>query len=111
MRIAAKLTYLGLAVALAGCSALSSINPFGSKAPPRNPPAELVEFTPSLSVRTVWTASVGNAGAYAFSPAYAKGSVFAAAADGNVMRIDGGTGQPAWRVSAGMPLTAGVGSD
>jgi outer membrane protein assembly factor BamB len=111
MRIAAKLTYLGLMVALGGCSALSAINPFASKAAPRNPPAELVQFTPSLTVRTAWTAPAGNAGAYAFSPVFAKGSIFAAAADGSVTRIDASTGQPAWRVSAGMPLTAGVGSD
>jgi outer membrane protein assembly factor BamB len=111
MRIAAKLTTLGLMAALAGCSALSAINPFASKPPPRNPPAELVEFKSTLAVRTVWTASVGNAGLAAFSPAVAKGSVFAAAADGSVTRIDAVTGQPVWRVSAGMPLTAGVGSD
>jgi outer membrane protein assembly factor BamB len=111
MRTAAKLGYFGLTVLLAGCSTLSSLNPFASKPPPRNPPAALVEFQSTLAVRTVWTASVGNAGTAAFSPALAKGSIFAASADGAVTRIDASSGRPVWRVSADMPLTAGVGSD
>jgi outer membrane protein assembly factor BamB len=111
MRFAAKLSIFGLTALLAGCSTLSSLNPFSSKAPPRNPPAALVDFKPTLAVRTVWTASVGNAGVFAFSPAVVNGSVFAASADGGVTRIDAATGRQLWRVSADMPLTAGVGSD
>jgi outer membrane protein assembly factor BamB len=111
MRIAAKLTMLALVSALAGCSALNSINPFASKPPPRNPPAQLADISPTLGVRTVWSVSVGNAGGAAFSPALARGAVYAASADGNLMRIDAATGQAVWRVSAGMPLIAGVGTD
>lgn len=108
MRIAVKLACVGVTAILAGCS---SLNPFASKPVPRNPPAALVDFRPTMEVRTVWTASVGKAGPAAFSPALADGSIYAAAADGSISRIDAATGVQAWRVNAGMPLTAGVGSD
>lgn len=108
MRIAANLTYAALFTALVGCS---SLNPFGSSPAPSHPPAALQDFKPVLTVRPSWSVSVGNAGAFAFSPAIADGSVFAASADGSVMRIDALSGRPQWRINAGAPLTAGVGSD
>jgi outer membrane protein assembly factor BamB len=111
MRIAVKLVCIGGIAILAGCSTLSALNPFSSKAPPRNPPAALVDFKPSMRVYTAWTASVGNAGTFVFSPAVTGDSVFVAAADGTIARIDAASGRSLWRISAGSPLTAGVGSD
>ncbi|MBI1889047.1 MAG: outer membrane protein assembly factor BamB [Burkholderiales bacterium] len=110
MRIAHKLGLLSIAVVLAGCSALSAINPFASKAPPRNPPAELTELKPTMAVRTVWSASVGSAGTSVFSPAAVGDSVFAAAADGTVVRVEINGGRTVWRANAGMALTGGVGA-
>jgi outer membrane protein assembly factor BamB len=114
MRIAIKFRCVGIVVSvamLAGCSTLSSLNPFGKKSEPRNPPAALVDFTPGLTIRTAWSTPVGSAGAFTFSPVLAGDSLFAAAADGSVMRVDPASGRPLWRINAGMPLTAGVGSD
>lgn len=111
MRTAVTLSTLATAIALAGCSSLSSLNPFSSKAEQKNPPAPLVEFKPSLSVRTAWSVSVGGSRGFAFAPALANGSIFAAAADGTVVRIDASSGRQVWRINAGLPLTAGVGSD
>lgn len=111
MRTAVTLSTFAAAIALAGCSSLSSLNPFSSKAEQKNPPAPLVEFKPSLSVKTAWSVSVGSSHGFAFIPALANGSVFAAAADGTIVRVDAATGSQVWRVNAGMPLTAGVGSD
>lgn len=108
MRTALKLTCLGAVIVLAGCS---SLNPFAKKVESRNAPAALVDFKPGMTVRTAWSASVGGAGAYAFSPAFADGSVFVAAADGTIMRVDPANGRSQWRINAGVPLTAGVGSD
>jgi len=107
MRVAVKLTCVGMIAFLAGCS---SWNPF-AKSAPRNPPAALEDFKPVLAVRTAWTTSIGSAGTFVFSPAVADKSVFAAAADGSVARIDAASGRTIWRISAGAPLTAGVGSD
>jgi outer membrane protein assembly factor BamB len=93
---------------LAGCS---SLNPFATKAEPRNPPAALVDFKPTMPVRTAWTASVGAAGAFAFTPALANDSLYVAAANGSISRINAISGRQVWRIEAGMALTAGVGSD
>ncbi len=111
MRLAMKLSCAGLLMALAGCSTLSSLNPFSKKVPPRNPPAELVEIKPTMAVRTAWSISVGSAGANVFSPVAAGNSVFAAAADGTITRIELATGRTIWRIKADQRLTAGVGSD
>ncbi len=114
MRTAVKLACVAAMLVLAGCSSLpslSSLNPFSSKSPPRNPPAALVDFKTTLAVRTAWSTSIGSAGAYTFSPVLANSSLFAAAADGSVTRIDAASGRSLWRISAGAPLTAGVGSD
>ena len=105
---------IGLLALASGCSSmpsLSSLNPFSSKAVPKNPPVALVDLKPTLAVRSVWSTPVGAAGVHAFSPAVAGDSIFAAAQDGTLVRLDAASGRPAWRVNAGIRLTAGVGSD
>jgi outer membrane protein assembly factor BamB len=99
-----KLGVLAAVAVLSGCSLFSSKKE-------ANPPAPLVEFKQTLQTKTVWTTSVGQAGVFQFSPAYAGDSVFAAAEDGTVMRINVSTGKTIWRVNAGTTLTAGVGTD
>ncbi|OWW20877.1 outer membrane protein assembly factor BamB [Noviherbaspirillum denitrificans] len=108
MRIAVKLTCVGMVALVAGCS---SLNPFASKPAPRNPPAALEDFKQTLGVRTAWSTSIGNAGEFVFSPAVSGDSVFAAAADGTIVRIEGASGRTVWRINADARLTAGVGSD
>ncbi|RJF98722.1 outer membrane protein assembly factor BamB [Noviherbaspirillum saxi] len=108
MRIAVKLTSVGMVAVLAGCS---SLNPFASKPAPRNPPAALEEFKQTLPVRTAWSTSIGSAANFVFTPAVTADSVFVAAADGTLSRIDAASGRADWRINVGTPLTAGVGSD
>jgi outer membrane protein assembly factor BamB len=102
-----KVIVLSVLVMLAGCS---SLNPFAKK-DTRNQPMPLVELTSKTSARTVWEQSIGKSGIYAFSPALADGSLFVAAANGNIARLDAATGREIWRIKAGSDLTAGVGSD
>lgn len=111
MHNALKMGGASILIMLAGCSTLSALNPFGDKPSSQNQPAELVEFKPTMAVPTTWTVSVGKAGAYAFSPVAVNNSLFAAAADGTIMRIDPVNGRAVWRLNAGSRLTAGVGSD
>lgn len=111
MHIAAKAASISLAVAmLAGCSTLQSLNPFASKPVPRNPPAALVDFKPSMTVKTAWSVAIGSAGNALFNPALAGDSVYVAAADGTLARLEADTGRQIWRIKAGLPLTAGVGA-
>lgn len=100
------------ALSVAGCStignAVDAINPF-SKSAPKVKPAELAAIQPTAELKSLWQANVGSAGEYAFSPAVVADSVYAAARDGTVARFDGG--RPVWRISAGQPLSGGVGAD
>ena len=101
------------ATLLAGCSSAPSWNPldwFGSS-PAGAKPAALPAISATRSVRVLWSASVGAADAFVFTPAFAGDSVYAAARDGSVVRIDAATGQLRWRVSTGTRLSAGAGSD
>lgn len=110
MRTATRLASVALMMALAGCSTLADLNPF-SRSEKRNPPAALVDFKPTLNARTLWTTSVGRAGNFVFTPALSGGYVYAAGSDGTIVRVDAVTGRQRWSISAGMPLTAGVGTD
>lgn len=110
MRTAVKLTGIGMLAFLTGCSTLSALNPF-AKEDPRTAPAPLVEFKPTMSVRTAWSVRIGKAKSFSFAPAFANGNLFAAAADGSVFRIDPASGKEIWRIKTGTRLSAGVGSD
>ena len=88
-------------------SACSSLNPFSSSAPKMAPLPELRDATP---VTTLWSAQVGDADIYRFSPAVVEGQVIAAGHDGVVARFAAG-GQASWRVRLDDRLTAGVGAD
>lgn len=109
MRITGKVIGVSLLAMTAGCSTLSSLNPFADE--PKNAPAKLVELKGSMAGKTVWKYSAGKAGAYTFSPALAGDSVFVASNDGYVARLDAASGKQLWRVKAGVDLTAGVGSN
>ena len=102
----------GMALAVAGCSTISNtvdaLNPF-SKSAPKIKPAELPTFKPGAELARAWQASIGNAGEYVFTPAVVGGSVYVAARDGALARLDGG--RQVWRISAGHVLSGGVGAD
>jgi outer membrane protein assembly factor BamB len=109
MRSAAAITlaFLG-AVVLAGCSTIDKLNPFSST--PATPKmAELVPVQTTVALDVRWQANVGEAGGFTLVPARVGESVFAAARDGSLTRID--NGKPVWKISAGQIISGGVGSD
>jgi outer membrane protein assembly factor BamB len=106
-RISAALSTAALLVA-GGCSSVEKLNPFGSSGP-KVKPTELASIQPTAELKTLWQASAGSAGEYAFSPAVVGESVYAAARDGTLSRFDGG--RQVWRVSAGQVISGGVGAD
>lgn len=101
------LAAVGLALVLAGCSTIEAMNPFASSSGPKM--AELQPITTSAQARVVWRESVGKSDLYAFTPAVVGSSVYAASANGTVMRLDDGA--QAWKINAGQALSGGVGAD
>jgi outer membrane protein assembly factor BamB len=94
-----------LALALpAGCSMFSSTD---------NSPkmAALMEMQNAGQTRLIWQASLGGSGANTLAPAVSGSSVFAAARDGTLARLDAASGAQVWRIQTGQTLTGGVGSD
>ena len=77
----------------------------------RRVPVPLTQFKPVLNVQQVWKASVGKADRYLFSPVAVGDAVFAAGANGSVVKIDAQTGKEVWSTKLKGDLSAGVGSD
>ncbi|HSG65964.1 MAG TPA: PQQ-binding-like beta-propeller repeat protein, partial [Gammaproteobacteria bacterium] len=79
---------------------------------PIEPPAELVEFTPSLSVERVWSARVGGGSELlrlALAPATDGSTIYAGGHDGQVVGLDAATGRRVWATRTDLPLAAGPG--
>jgi outer membrane protein assembly factor BamB len=110
MRVPARFPVLAAVAALllGACSSVEKLNPFSSS-DPKVKPAELVAIQPTAELKILWKENVGSAGTFTFSPAVVGDSVYAAGRDGTVARFDGG--KQVWRISAGQPLSGGVGSD
>ena len=98
------LAALGVALALAGCSAL----PFGGPDKPK--PAELQPNPGTLGIRPAWTNKVGEV-AFPLAVNVAGNQLAVASSDGTVAVLDAATGRDVWRASVGAPIAAGVGSD
>lgn len=98
-RVAALGAVLLTAALLAACSGSS-----------RPKPASLESFTPSQTIRTVWSARLGAADG-AMSLAVSGASVSVASTDGQVVSLEASTGRERWRGSVGQRLSAAVGSD
>ncbi len=98
-----RVVLVALALGLGGCAwwPWSSSKPKIPDPPPVTAPA---------SASLAWSMSLGAAGVN-FQPVLAGDSLWAAARDGTVVRLDPATGQAHWRVKLEQPLIAGAGSD
>lgn len=101
-------------IATSGCSTLTDLKTdvserlFGRDNP--NPPSELVEIErPVIQPKVIWSARVGTAESYDFTPATQNGAVYAANAEGEITRLDAANGKALWRVKAAEKLSGGVG--
>ncbi|MBK6675420.1 MAG: outer membrane protein assembly factor BamB [Rhodocyclaceae bacterium] len=94
-------------VVLGGCSTLDKLNPFKSE--PKIKPAELKPIQGAAELPVRWQVTVGEADDFVLTPAVVGDSVYAAARDGTVSRID--NGRQSWRIAAGEKLAGGVGAD
>jgi len=103
------MTPVRLAVAVAGAlllGACSSLNPFASD---KNKLPALKPLNDGVQVSEMWKARVGASGPYVLQPAVNGNAVFAAAADGDVARLE--AGRSTWKVSINGAVSGGVGSN
>lgn len=73
-------------------------------------PKPLEPVTPKIAGRQVWSAKLDSV-RFPLSVVSRDGQFVVAGTDGTVMALDAQSGRQLWRVNAGAPLTAGVGSD
>jgi outer membrane protein assembly factor BamB len=108
-RLARTLLLLASLLLVSGCTALGNLfdNPDNT-----TEPAELVDFEPTIQVRTVWQRSVGSGDGKLFlklRPAIDGDRVYAATRGGRVRAFDARTGEPIWDTETDSPLSGGPG--
>jgi outer membrane protein assembly factor BamB len=90
-----------LASLLAACSS-------GSK---QEKPAALTEIKAPLPIQVAWKVRVGDSERSFLEPAVVGNAVYAASADGDLVRLEPSDGKEVWHVKTPVPLGAGVGTD
>ena len=103
MNAARLVALVALGVALAGC---------GGRKETTEPPAELVQFEPTIEIDTLWSEKVGGKSErlrLGLRPATDGARIFAGAYDGQVASFDAETGDEVWSIKTGLALTAGPG--
>jgi len=91
-------------LALSGCSMFSSNDD-------RYEPAPLTEYAPGMSVRSVWSTSIGGGSGLGFVPAVVGDAAYAATPNGSVAKVELSSGRVLWKASVDGKLSAGAGSD
>jgi outer membrane protein assembly factor BamB len=74
-------------------------------------PAALTQIKSPLPIRVAWRVRVGDGGRQFLQPAVLDNAIYAASADGDLVRLNPGDGKEVWHVKAPARLGAGVGSD
>jgi outer membrane protein assembly factor BamB len=103
------LLLLASLVLTSGCAAL---NNFFDDPDNTAEPSELVDFEPTVTVRTVWQRQVGSGAGKVFlklRPAIDGDRVYAATRDGRVRAFDARTGDSIWDTDTDSPLSGGPG--
>jgi outer membrane protein assembly factor BamB len=76
------------------------------------PPAELTEFAPSVTVSRAWTRGIGEGEqrlGLRQHPTVVDGRVYAADLEGNIYALDATSGDVLWEVETGLRLSGGPG--
>jgi outer membrane protein assembly factor BamB len=119
-RASRALMAAALITVLSGCASsgqsltswLPTIPPpnFGWLLGKSNKPGPLPAAPSARAAQIDWQVSIGKSAA-GLAPTITAGSVYVAATDGTIARLDNATGRTQWRVSAKERLSAGPGSD
>lgn len=91
---------LAMLIALGGCSILGDSKSTGPK------PAQLQDLPTAAAGRVIWASTIGSSGDYVLTPAVAGDSVYVAAADGSLARLELATGRQQWRIAVGQKISS-----
>ena len=110
MKRLVTLGLLGVMALSGGCSSLSldSLNPFGTPKKAKIPVLEPLQSA-SAEISELWRFAAGRSENAVFEPAVVGGTVFVAARDGSIIRLD--EGRQTWKINAGKSLSGGVGAN
>ena len=98
-----RLLSIYLLILLSGC--------FGSK-DNSEPPAPLVEFTPTVTLKTLWTSYIGSSNGTSHTkliPVAYDGLLFTASNDGLIQALNLTDGKPVWQQEIDTPISGGPG--
>lgn len=101
------------ALGLGGCSTIKGWFAGGKDDAKPNEPAELTDFSPSVTVAKIWSAQAGKGEGRTGvrqGPAVADGRVYAAAIEGGVRAFDLQTGKPVWHYESKLRMSGGPGA-
>ena len=104
-----RLAVLILSFSLSGCGWFSW---FGGDDEEKLEPAELVKFSNEVSMRRLWSTSVGDGQGKKYQrlvPALSDAKMYVASTDGQVAAFDAGNGKRLWRTNLKRELSGGVG--
>jgi outer membrane protein assembly factor BamB len=76
------------------------------------PPAPLVKFMPTLSLKTLWTAQAGAGTDKSYlkiAPAFYNDRLFTASPEGHLRAFNFNNGQPVWQRKIDVPISGGPG--
>ncbi len=97
---------------LAGCSSVKNL--FGKSKDKGIEPTPLVDITPSVTVKQLWSGTLGEGEGSKLGigqhPVVVDGRVYAAAVHGGVTAFDLHSGQVAWHYASELPLSGGPGA-
>lgn len=113
MNFRSTLLILSVVTSLSGCAGIvRNLNPVNwfSISSTAEKPAPLVNFKPSVTLKTNWQASIGSSQDIAFSPAIVLDALYSANAKGQLVKLNASTGKTLWQTEADAPLSAGVGA-
>jgi outer membrane protein assembly factor BamB len=94
-----------------GIAALAWVLSACSSSTPPAKPAPLPAIKSPVPIQVAWRVRVGDSRRSFLQPAVVENAIYAASAEGDLLRIDPVSGKEVWRVRAPTPLGAGVSTD
>lgn len=108
-----KLTLLLLALALSACTSITDLKDnvserfFGRES--NEVPSELTDIKSTAQAKVLWNTHLGTSEDNDFTPVLDNGFIYAASANGELVKLTATDGKQVWRINSGEAFSGGVG--